>query len=214
MTCRLYLVAPEDLGSAARPTSSFADLLSDLLSQVEADCLLLRRGASNAAEMRETATALAPIVQNLGVAVLLEDDAGLAKETGCDGVHLNNPKAYRGARKLLGDDAIVGVDCGLSRHLALEAAERGADYVAFRRPPDDTGAEEDAVDETAPTLEAVLGWWQAMIETPCVAMDAKNPEECLNLAESGADFVAPVPEVWKDSADPAETIKAVASKLA
>lgn len=214
MTCRLYLVAPEDLGSITHPTGSFAELLSDLLNQVEADCLLIRRGAMNEAELRNAASALAPVAQNQGVAVLLEDDAGLAKETGCDGVHLNNAKAYRGARKLLGDDAIVGVDCGLSRHLALEAAERGADYVAFRRPLNEASAEDIEVDETAPTLEAVLSWWQAMIETPCVAMAATSPEECLNLAKSGADFVAPSVEVWQASTDPLETIKAIAAGLA
>lgn len=214
MTCRLYLIAPENLGSADRPVEGFADLLSSLLQSIEVDCLLLRRGALAEADMRKMAEQIAPIAQELGVAVVLEDDAGLAKETGCDGVHLNNPRAYRGARKLLGDDAIVGVDCGLSRHLALEAAERGADYVAFQRLPDSETDNQDAVDETAPTLEAVLAWWQAMIETPCVAMDASSEEDCLGLAKAGADFVALGPEIWQRDGKPAETLKAIAAALA
>lgn len=214
MTCRLYLTAPENLGSADHPADSFADLLAGLFQGVEVDCLLLRRGTLDEAGLRETAARLAPIAQGLGVAVVLEDDAGLAKETGCDGVHLNNPKAYRGARRLLGDDAIVGVDCGLSRHLALEAAERGADYVAFRRLPDGGTDDHEAIDETAPTLEAVLAWWQAMIETPCVAMDARDEEDCRNLAKAGADFVAPGAEIWRDNADPTKTLNAIASDLA
>ncbi|WP_282606692.1 thiamine phosphate synthase [Pelagibius sp. Alg239-R121] len=200
MTCRLYLTAPTDLGSPERPIDAFANLLADVLNSGAFDCLLLPRGNADETTTRRSIERLCPIAQDLGVAVVLEGDAGLAKETGCDGVHLSNPKAYGGARKLLGDDAIVGVDCGLSRHLAMEAAERGADYVAFKRPSIEGAENLEVTDETAPTLEAVLEWWQAMIETPCIAMDAKDEKDCANLAKAGADFVALGDDFWQGGA--------------
>ena len=213
MTCRLYLIAPRNLGSADCPVEDFAEVLSNVLSVGMVDCLLLPRGELDEAALRRTTERLAPIAQDLGVAVVLEEDAGLAKETGCDGVHLSNPKAYRGARKLLGDDAIVGVDCGLSRHLAMEAAERGADYVAFGRQDSIEIQDPETADETAPTLEAVLAWWQAMIETPCVALNATGEEDCLNLAKAGADFVALGDNAWQDQNKVASTLKQIAESL-
>lgn len=209
MNARLYLVAPSDLGSAARPADSFTELLTDILKSGAVDCLLLPSGTADDAAVRQTIDLLRHVAQDLGVAVVLEGDAGLAQETGCDGVHLFNPKAYRGARKMLGEDAIIGVDCGMSRHLAMEAAEQGADYVAFRRKLEDT----EVADEAAPTLEAVLEWWQLMIETPCVAIGANDIDDCLSLAKAGADFVALGNEAWSDSTQAATTLKAVAERL-
>jgi thiamine-phosphate pyrophosphorylase len=230
MSCHLYLIAPSDLGSPDRPADTFARSLADILSTGAIDCLLLPRSEAGDAVTRSNIGLLRPLAQNLGVAVVVEDDAGLALETGCDGVHLTNPKAYAGARKLLGTDAIVGVDCGLSRHLAMEAADRGADYVAFRRPAPRESAGESAAeiaadsadpeaddafpDEAAPTFEAVLEWWQAMIEVPCVALDALDEKDCAALAEAGADFVALGAGFWSAGGDPVETLKRIARKLA
>lgn len=213
MNARLYLVAPSDLGSPARPADSFAEVLSGILNSGAVDCLLLPCGNADDAALRQTIDLLRPIAQDLGVAVVLEGDAGLAKETGCDGVHLLNPKAYRGARKLLGDDAIVGVECGMSRHLAMEAADQGADYVAFRRQILETPDDTELTDEAAPTLEAVLEWWQLMIETPCVALGASNAEDCMSLAQAGADFVALGNEAWEDPLQASEILKSVAARF-
>ena len=213
MNSRLYLVAPDDLGSPKRPTEAFAGALTAILESGAADCLLLPLGHLDDATRRQSIDLLRPLAQDRGVAVVLEGDAGLAKETGCDGVHLSNPKAYRGARRLLGEDAIVGVDCGMSRHLAMEAAEQGADYVAFRRedPEDPEGTA--VADETAPTLETVLEWWQLMIETPCVAMEARDAADCLALAEAGADFVALSGKAWSDATGTLSALEDIASAL-
>lgn len=213
MNTRLYLIAPSDLGSAARPAESFVGALNSILENGAVDCLLLPGGNGDDTNLRQTIGLLRPVAQELGVAVVLEGDAGLAQETGCDGVHLLNPKAYRGARKMLGDDAIVGVDCGMSRHLAMEAAEQGADYVAFRRQIVEGSKDTEVSDEAAPTLEAVLEWWQLMIETPCVAVGASDPDDCLSLAEAGADFVALGNEVWEDTSQAIEVLKTVAARI-
>src|ERR1700750_1586000 len=52
--------------------------------------------------------------------------------TGWNGVHFGqSDPPYAEARSLMGPDRIIGVTCHDSRHLAMEAAEAGADYVAF-----------------------------------------------------------------------------------
>lgn len=219
MSCRIYLVAPTDigspdLGSPDRSLATFAEVLGEVLGTGAIDCLLLQRGTADPAGLRATIERLRPIAQNLGVAVVLADDAGLARETGCDGVHLTSPKAYRGARKLLGAEAIVGVDCGLSRHLAMEAAERGADYVAFRRQAAETLQEDERTeDETVPSLEAVLQWWQAMIETPCVALEATDENDCAALAEAGADFVTLWDDFWSAERNAVQTVTRIAERI-
>ena len=56
----------------------------------------------------------------------------LAKRLGADGVHLGQSRRRhpRGAGAL-GPAAQIGRTCHDSRHLAMEAGEAGADYVAF-----------------------------------------------------------------------------------
>src|SRR3546814_3673441 len=66
------------------------------------------------------------------VAFIVNDDMSLAKRLGADGVHLGQSDGDpREARALLGPSAQIGVTCHDSRHLAMEAGEAGADYVAF-----------------------------------------------------------------------------------
>ena len=65
----------------------------------------------------------------------------------------------------MGDDAIVGVTCHDSRHLAIEAAEQGADYVAFGAffP---TATKE--VKSSAPV--EILEWWSGLMVVPVVLL--------------------------------------------
>lgn len=168
---RLYLVAPADMPPAE---------LAAALEAAEAACVLLREAGLDEAALRAGVAALRPPAQARGVAVLLADRAGLAAETGCDGVHLSGPGALAAARRRLGAEAIVGVGCGGSRHDAILAAEQGADYVAF-------GAPEPA---PQPADAELLGWWQLLMTLPCVAFGAADARDCARLAAAGADFVA------------------------
>ncbi len=73
-----------------------------------------------------------PIAQARDVAFIVNDRPDLAAELGADGVHIGQDDAsYAEARAAVGPNAIVGVTAHDSRHLAIEAAEAGADYVAF-----------------------------------------------------------------------------------
>ena len=82
--------------------------------------------------MLRAGATLMPIVQAAGAAFIVNDRPDLAARIGADGVHIGQEDAsYEDARAGVGSRGIVGVTCHASRHLAVEASEKGADYVAF-----------------------------------------------------------------------------------
>lgn len=126
--------------------------------------------------------------QALGIAVLLEDKLELALELGADGLHVFDPAAPLGElRRALGPERSLGAACGVSRHLAIEAAEREVDYVSFAGPDD--------------VLFEIVGWWADMMTPPVVAEGVRDPVEAAALAEAGADFVAPEFDMPRDARD-------------
>jgi thiamine-phosphate pyrophosphorylase len=147
---------------------------------------------------------LRPPAQRRGVAVLLNDRPDLAFETGCDGVHIGQEDAtYKQARAAVGPEAIVGVTCHDSRHLAMEAGEQGADYVAFGAFfPTDT---KEARFHAEPEL---LAWWSGLMTVPCVAIGGITVDNCRPLVEAGADFLAVCGGVWNHPDGPAAAVKA------
>jgi thiamine-phosphate pyrophosphorylase len=160
------------------------------------------KGADDDA-VRRAAEALRPVAQSRGVAFLMNDRADLALETGCDGVHVGQEDTpYEEARRLLGAGRIVGVTCHASRHLAMEAAEKGADYVAFGAFfPTST---KEAKTRAEPEL---LAWWSELMTVPSVAIGGITAQNCAALVEAGADFLAVIGAVWADPEGPAGGVK-------
>jgi thiamine-phosphate pyrophosphorylase len=183
---RLYLITPPKL------PADFADRLALALDAGDVACLQLRLKESSDDAIRRAADALMPVAQKHDVAFLMNDRADLAKATGCDGVHLGQEDTgYAEARRLLGPAAIIGVTCHDSRHLAIEAAEAGADYVAFGAFfPTQTKAAKGAAN-----IE-LLRWWSEIMTVPCVAIGGITPANCASLVEAGADFLAVVSAIW------------------
>jgi len=143
-------------------------------------------------EIRRACDVLRPVVQAAGTAFILNDRPDLAAELGCDGVHVGQKDAsYAEARTALGKDAIVGVTCHNSRHLAMEAGEAGADYVAFGSffP---TATKEV---ETQADIE-LLQWWAENMVVPCVAIGGITVKNACSLIEAGADFLAVASGIW------------------
>jgi len=147
---------------------------------------------------------LAPIARAKGVAVILNDRPDLAERLGLDGVHIGQDDApYAEARRLMGPGRIVGVTCHDSRHLAMEAAEAGADYVAFGAFfPTET---KEAIGR--PDLELLIDW-QEIMQTPCVAIGGITTQNCRPLIDAGADFLAVSSGVWRHPAGPAAAVRA------
>ncbi len=145
---------------------------------------------------------LMPIAKANDVAFLINDDPNLAKELNADGVHVGQEDTpYKEAREIVGDDAIVGVTCHDSRHLAMEAADRGASYVAF-------GAFYPTTTKEAKTRANpdILEWWSALVETPSVAIGGITVDNAAPLIKSGADFLAVSGGIWNYANGPAQAV--------
>ena len=204
-TCRLYLVTPPRLEAA-----SFAETLAIALDAGDVACVQLRLKDLAADEIARAAEVLAPVAQSRNVAFIMNDFPDLAYSTGCDGVHVGQDDAsYEDARGIVGADAIVGVTCHASRHLAMEAAEKGADYVAFGAffPT----ATKDAKGQASPDIIAA---WSEMVTVPCVAIGGITPANCAPLVQAGADFLAVVSAVWDHPDGPAAGVRAFNKAIA
>jgi thiamine-phosphate pyrophosphorylase len=196
--CRLYLITPP-----AIETGAFANQLAQALDAGDVACVQLRLKNADDDTIQRAAEVLRPIVQARDVAFLMNDRPDLAKETGCDGVHIGQEDTpYGAARQLLGDNATIGVTCHDSRHLAVEAAERRSDYVAFGAFfPTHTKAAKGH-----PQLE-LLDWWREIGNIPSVAIGGITAANCAPLVKAGADFLAIVSAVWDHPEGPAAAVQ-------
>ncbi len=197
--CRLYLISPPRLS----PTN-FAGVLKDALKGGDVASFQLRLKDAGDDDIRRIVDLLRPIVQANGTAFILNDRPDLAKELGCDGVHVGQEDApYAEARRVMGNSAIVGVTCHDSLHLAMEAAEAGADYVAFGA----FFATNTKQPKTRADPELLRAWSMATV-VPCVAIGGITVENAPALIEAGADFLAVSAGVWEHSHGPAAAVKA------
>lgn len=197
--CRLYLITPPRLEA-----KSFADTLKRALDAGDVASLQLRLKDVSDDEIRRATEILMPIAQKRDVAFILNDRPDLAREMRCDGVHVGQEDAsYAEARLIVGKNAIVGVTCHDSRHIAMEAAEAGADYVAF-------GAFfPTATKETKTRADVeLLRWWTELMVVPCVAIGGITVENAAPLVEAGADFLAVSSGVWDYPEGPAAAVRA------
>lgn len=195
---RLYLITP----SAIPDLEAFALELEAALGAGDVAALQIRLKPATEDEIRAAVMRLGPIARKHDVALLLNDRPDLAAELGCDGVHVGQEDAsVASARRLMGPDAMIGATCHDSRDLAMEAAEAGADYVAFGAFfPTDTKQTTHR-----PELD-VLTIWQETIEVPCVAIGGITVENARALADAGADFIAVSAGVWKHAHGPAAAV--------
>jgi len=202
---RLYLVTPAELDP-----KEFRDRLAAALDAGDVAAVQLRLKDVDDDAIRRACDALRPVTQQRGVAFLLNDRPDLAAQTGCDGVHVGQQDTpYADARSLLGPDRIVGVTCHASRDLATDAAEAGADYVAFGAFfPTTTKVSGHRAD-----LE-ILRWWAEIMTVPCVAIGGITPENCAPLVAAGADFLAVVSAVWNAPNGPAAAVRTFEKAIA
>ena len=203
--CRLYLITPPKLEA-----KSFAKTLEAALDAGDVSSLQLRLKDVPDDEIKRAVDALILPAQKRGVAFILNDRPDLARELGCDGVHVGQDDVdYAEARSIVGKEAIVGVTCHDSRHLAMEAADAGADYVAFGAFfPTTTKAPKTTAD-----IET-LRWWGEMMVVPCVAIGGITVDNCAPLIAAGADFLAVSSGVWDHPQGPAAAVKAFNKRMA
>jgi len=203
---RLYLITPPRLDDLA----DFGRSLAHALDGGDVAALQIRLKDVDDDVVAAAVDALTPIAAARDVAVILNDRPDLAARLGCDGVHVGQEDAsYVEARRLMGKDRIVGVTCHDSRHLAMEAAEAGADYVAFGAFYPTTTKDP----KTRCELE-ILTIWQESMQTPCVAIGGIGVAQAREVARAGADFVAVSAGVWSNRDGPAAAVKALVAEIA
>jgi thiamine-phosphate pyrophosphorylase len=202
VSCKLYLISPQDVGG------SFPDRLKAALEPGLAAAFQLRVKDTEEHELARLAEPLQRICSDAEVAFIVNDSVALAKRLGADGVHLGQSDGdIREARSLLGPAAQIGKTCHDSRHLAMDAGEAGADYVAFgafyptRTKPSDYRPD-----------PSILRWWSTLFEIPCVAIGGITADNAKPLVDAGADFLAVCQAVWGQD-DPAAAVKTFAELI-
>jgi thiamine-phosphate pyrophosphorylase len=200
--CRLYLITPTAItGDALAP---FTEQLRAALGGGDVACVQLRLKNVSDDEFLRAGDAVMPIVQSAGAAFLINDRPDLAAKLSADGAHIGQEDmSYEEARAVLGPDKILGVTAHNSRHLAMEAADKGADYVAF-------GAFFPTTTKDAKTRADLdlLRWWSEIFEVPCVAIGGITPDNAAPLIEAGADFLAVASGVWNHREGAAAAVRA------
>ena len=195
--CRLYLISPPKLSAA-----NFLGPLKEALKGGDVASFQLRLKHVSDDEIRRAVDLLRPVVQANGTAFILNDRPDLAAELGCDGVHVGQEDAsYAQARAAL-PSGVVGVTAHDSRHLAMEAAEAGADYIAF-------GAffpTKTKEPKTSADIE-LLRWWSEIMVVPCVAIGGITVANAPALVEAGADFLAVSSGVWEHPDGPQTAVR-------
>ena len=196
--CRLYLLTPPALDAA------FADRLAAALDAGDVGAVQLRLKDCDDDAVKRAAAALLPVCHARDRPLILNDRPDLAKAAGADGVHVGQQDAACApARLLLGAERIVGVTCHASIDLAIDAAEAGADYVAF-------GAFFPSATKDNPAGQAsvdILAQWSGTTTVPCVAIGGITPANCGSLVAAGADFLAVIGAVWSHHAGPSTAVK-------
>ncbi len=200
--CKLYLISPQEVGGA------FPDRLKAALEPGLAAAFQLRVKDIADDELARLAEPLQRTCADASVAFIVNDSMDFAKRIGADGVHLGQSDGnVDEARALLGPSVQIGKTCHDSRHLAMEAGEAGADYVAFGAfYPTTTKPSHYRPDPS------ILSWWSTLFEIPCVAIGGITPDNARPLIDAGADFLAVCQAVW-GAPDPARAVAAFAEAV-
>ena len=205
--CKLYLLTPpkidpdEFAGRLQRAIAAKPDIVG---------AVQLRLKDIGDDDFKRAAEALLPVCHGFDLPLIINDRPDIAAQTGADGVHIGQEDAdYDSARALLGADAIIGVTCHDSRDLAIEAGDRGADYVAF-------GAffPSESKETKHHTDPEILEIWSQMTIVPCVAIGGITAENCQPLVDAGADYLAVIGSIWNHPEGPEAGVQAFAEKLA
>ena len=201
-SARLYLTT-----EPISDTASFAPLFEAALIGGGVACLRLRLAQSLVGDVAQAVRSLAEIAQRHDVALLVDDDPGLALRANADGVHVTLPGiALRDTLAALRPRKIVGAGNLRDRDAAMRAGEDGAEYVMIGEP---WGNGEAVLFER--TLDQAR-WWVDIFNVPCVAY-ARTLDEAAALAEAQCEFVAVDSLAWKHPAGAAAAIAELAAVM-
>ena len=198
---KLYIISPANINININ-INEYASSLEEVLETGLVACFQLRLKNLNDQELINISKVLKPICNKFDVPFILNDRLDLVNKIGADGVHLGeDDSSILDARKLLGSKAIIGASCYNSKHLAMQAAEQGANYVAF-------GAFFETKTKKAKTkaVMSLIEDWVLISDIPCVAIGGINSKNCHELIKAGVDFIAVVGAIWNNIDSPRKAI--------
>lgn len=202
MRPHLYLISPPQF-----ELSAFRSQLEAALSACDTPfvgAFQLRLKEADDADITRAVRELLPICRTHNVAFILNDRPDLAAQLHCDGVHLGQEDlettSIKNVRNIIGEQAAIGITCHASRHLAMEAGEQGADYVAFGAFFDTNSKPKEKLEKWGTPTPDLLTWWQEYMTLPCIAIGGITPDNCIPLAAAGADFIAVITAIWNHPA--------------
>lgn len=214
-SCQLYLISP--------PSVELANFRTQLEEALKASDRLvgsfqLRLKEADDTQIIHATRELMPLCHEHEVAFIINDRPDLCASLKADGIHLGQEDLasmpIEKARTIIGEEAVIGVSCHASRHLAMEAGEQGADYVAFGAFYETTSKPMDKLLKWGTPTPDILNWWQTYMTLPCVAIGGITPGNCQPLVEAGADFLAVISSVWNHPKGAAAAIHEFKEKLA
>jgi thiamine-phosphate pyrophosphorylase len=183
---QIYLITPPEI-----ELSSFPDVLAGVLDAHPIACVRLALSTRDEDRLSRAADALREVTHARDVALVISDHLLLVERLGLDGVHLSDAaRSVRYTRKELGEDAIVGSFCGISRHDGMAAGEAGADYISFGP------VQASPLDDGSFAELDVFQWWSEMIEVPVVAEGALDAAMVRTLTPY-TDFFGVGDEIWQ-----------------
>ncbi len=178
--CRLVLIVPDitDIEEQAK-------VVADALRGGDVASVIIPQYGLDDGTFQKHAEKLVPIVQAAGAAALIAGDSRVAGRAKADGLHMTgNLAEFTDAVEKFVPKLIVGGGSATERHTALEIGELRPDYIFFGK------LDGDIKPEAHPKNLALGEWWASMIEIPCIIMGGTDPKSALEVALTGAEFVA------------------------
>ncbi len=201
--CRLYLISPP-----AIDLPKFVDQVKDAFSGGDIGSFQLRLKNATDADILKAAEAIIPICHEHEAAFILNDNADLAVKCDADGIHLGQDDMdVKAARKIVGDERVIGVSCHASKHMGMTAGEQGADYVAFGAFYTTDSKPKEKLEKWGTPTNEILEWWSQYMVLPCVAIGGMTPANCAPQVSAGADFIAAITYVWNHKNGPGAAVK-------
>ena len=196
-SCALYLITPPII-----ELSEFKEQLVQALTPGLVEVVQLRLKGVDDQHVIDVGKTLRPICHHFDTTFIVNDRPDLAIKIGADGVHLGEEDSnVKNARTILGSSAIIGVSCYNSKHKAMLASEEGANYVAF-------GAfyhTQTKIPKYRARID-IIEDWSYISNVACVAIGGITANNCSNIVNAGADYIAVISAIWNDKEGPMKAV--------
>ena len=200
----IYLISPQKIRGV-----SFYKELNNVLKTNKVKYFQLRLKKISTKNLLKISRKIKKITKKNKVKFLINDKPFIAKKIGANGCHIGQKDMnFMLARKILGENKIIGMTCHNSKKLALKAKKYGANYVAFG-----SFFKSSTKKTTFKANLAILRWAEKKINMPIVAIGGINSSNYRKILSSGADLIACSSYVWNNKKlDPVSAIKKLNKK--